>query len=436
MAVQDIFDRFYGGDNTDPLKQNSLGQSLAPSLTQQTGQTPAVDPLNDERSPWDVKTKAQEFNQILSSGEDQDDENYYTSKHGNKYRKVDDSDWQVGLTAAANYLSTYLSTGGDAGAGGKAAGQAVWKLHKQADAFGKIDQLEDAGANTTDITTYLDTLDSKDLQTNMGKWTPIGNGAYVNSLTGETRQLPGAMSQKQQNAQVVDLGDRKMLIHADGTREEISKGAAPKQGAKGGSIGLDEDEAGNNSGFVFENGQWVQHTTYSNGQPRTIVANATQQKQLNEQQAASQPNAQQTQMSGDLATLSSAIDSNNVGGFTGQVVSRLPGVVSDVLSTANPTERAAYNAATRIEGNMQNMGIAAATEMGASGINTEAEAERYFKSMPRLDKTSPEALKASVQAIQAYTQNYNATKAQQKGATPPAPAATAPAGKKDFSGMW
>jgi len=69
--------------------------------------------------------------------------------------------------------------------------------------------------------------------------------------------------------------------------------------------------------------------------------------------------------------------------------------------------RQLYNATKRIQGKMQNQGIAAARDMGASGINTVAEAKMYFQGMPQVDYSSPEAMQQSVRDIQQYTDNYN-----------------------------
>lgn len=70
-------------------------------------------------------------------------------------------------------------------------------------------------------------------------------------------------------------------------------------------------------------------------------------------------------------------------------------------------QRQLYNATKRIQGKMQNQGIAAARDMGASGINTVAEAKMYFQGMPQVDYSSPEAMQQSVRDIQQYTDNYN-----------------------------
>lgn len=70
-------------------------------------------------------------------------------------------------------------------------------------------------------------------------------------------------------------------------------------------------------------------------------------------------------------------------------------------------QRQLYNATKRIQGKMQNQGIAAARDMGASGINTVAEAKMYFQGMPQVDYSSPEAMQQSIRDIQQYTDNYN-----------------------------
>lgn len=70
-------------------------------------------------------------------------------------------------------------------------------------------------------------------------------------------------------------------------------------------------------------------------------------------------------------------------------------------------QRQLFNATKRIQGKMQNQGIAAAKDMGASGINTIPEAKLYFQGMPQVDYTSPEAMQQSIRDIQQYTDNYN-----------------------------
>jgi len=85
-----------------------------------------------------------------------------------------------------------------------------------------------------------------------------------------------------------------------------------------------------------------------------------------------------------------------------------PALGADIRSRISGKEqRQLYNATQRIQGRMQNQGIAAARDMGASGINTVAEAKMYFQGMPQLDFSSPEAAQQSVRGIREYTDNYN-----------------------------
>lgn len=55
---------------------------------------------------------------------------------------------------------------------------------------------------------------------------------------------------------------------------------------------------------------------------------------------------------------------------------------------------------------MRNRGIADAKNMGASGINTEAEARMFFEGMPQLDFSSLESLQGSLMDISDYVNNY------------------------------
>lgn len=85
-----------------------------------------------------------------------------------------------------------------------------------------------------------------------------------------------------------------------------------------------------------------------------------------------------------------------------------PAIGADVRSRLTGKEqRQLYNSAQRIQGRMQNQGVAAARDMGASGINTIAEAKMYFQGMPQVDYSSPEAMQQSIRDIQEYTNNYN-----------------------------
>ncbi|WP_313109075.1 phage DNA ejection protein [Atlantibacter sp.] len=113
-------------------------------------------------------------------------------------------------------------------------------------------------------------------------------------------------------------------------------------------------------------------------------------------------------MEKDLAALENASPENLdfMTGVTGGNGS--PAIGADVRSRITGKEqRQLYNATQRIQGRMQNQGIAAARDMGASGINTVAEAKMYFQGMPQMDFSSPDAARESVRNIRQYTDNYN-----------------------------
>lgn len=124
--------------------------------------------------------------------------------------------------------------------------------------------------------------------------------------------------------------------------------------------------------------------------------------------ATSAASAQNYAMKKDLDAISGASidDLGFMTGITGS--SGSPALGADIRSRASGgDQRKLYNAAQRIQGKMQNQGIAAARDMGASGINTVTEAKMYFQGMPQVDFSSPEALQQSMRDIQQYTDNYN-----------------------------
>ncbi|WP_114210041.1 phage DNA ejection protein [Escherichia coli] len=124
--------------------------------------------------------------------------------------------------------------------------------------------------------------------------------------------------------------------------------------------------------------------------------------------ATSAASAQNYAMKKDLDAISGASidDLGFMTGITGS--SGSPALGADIRSrVSGGDQRKLYNAAQRIQGKMQNQGIAAARDMGASGINTVAEAKMYFQGMPQVDFSSPEALQQSMRDIQQYTDNYN-----------------------------
>lgn len=157
--------------------------------------------------------------------------------------------------------------------------------------------------------------------------------------------------------------------------------------------------------------------------------------------ATSAASAQNYAMKKDLDAISGAPidDLGFMTGITGS--SGSPALGADIRSRASGgDQRKLYNAAQRIQGKMQNQGIAAARDMGASGINTVAEAKLYFQGMPQVDFSSPEALQQSMRDIQQYTDNYNQQynvnvgKSQRKQSQPTQ--VSQPAASSNFSSLW
>ncbi|HFU9031738.1 TPA: DNA transfer protein [Escherichia coli] len=157
--------------------------------------------------------------------------------------------------------------------------------------------------------------------------------------------------------------------------------------------------------------------------------------------ATSAASAQNYAMKKDLDAISGASidDLGFMTGITGSSGSLALG--ADIRSRASGgDQRNLYNAAQRIQGKMQNQGIAAARDMGASGINTVAEAKMYFQGMPQVDFSSPEALQQSMRDIQQYTDNYNQQynvnvgKSQRQQSQPTQ--VSQPAASSNFSSLW
>ncbi|EOU2895073.1 DNA transfer protein [Escherichia coli] len=157
--------------------------------------------------------------------------------------------------------------------------------------------------------------------------------------------------------------------------------------------------------------------------------------------ATSAASAQNYAMKKDLDAISGASidDLGFMTGITGS--SGSPALGADIRSRASGgDQRKLYNAAQRIQGKMQNQGVAAARDMGASGINTVAEAKMYFQGMPQVDYSSPEAMQQSIREIQEYTNNYNQQynvnvgKSQRQQSQPAQ--VSQPAASSNFSSLW
>jgi len=158
--------------------------------------------------------------------------------------------------------------------------------------------------------------------------------------------------------------------------------------------------------------------------------------------ATSAASAQNYAMAKDLDAIEGA-SPDSLGFMTGITGGNgAPALGADVRSRLKGgDERKLYNATQRIQGRMQNQGIAAARDMGASGINTVAEAKMYFQGMPQLDFSSPDAAQESVRNIRQYTDQYNQQYSVNVGGGKQQPAqqsqpAQQPQQSTGFSSLW
>ncbi|EHX9244016.1 hypothetical protein K3712_000546 [Escherichia coli] len=418
--------QYLGTDlNYQDNQQNAQGQSLSPTPPANGG-TISNDYSNDPRTAFDFKQQLRQAN--LDTQDAHDTTNKYVFKDGTSIKLVPDSRSDRAANAALQFGLSYFGTDGDqnkaiANATSNMIGAIQYhdSMVKRQDMLktleDKTDQFGNPLYNPLDLAKWRDTGDTKDLIQNQGKWLSDGNGWMHNELTGQSRQIPGWSESKQQQLHY--------LKNPDGTYTAVNPFTNKNFGTVGTSNGLGvnsldnsgDDGTGdeNNHGYKFENGQWVKPHFNSKGvQTGYDVAGAQLAKQLNENQAASKPGANEVQMNTDIKTVIDGLNHDNHTGSSFIGKERfLPDKIQDAY--LDDADRPMYRALTRIEGNMQNQGIAAATEMGASGINTEAEAERYFKSMPRPDRSSRGALRQSLIDIQNYTQKWNEGKRAKAG---------------------
>ncbi|MBY5300758.1 hypothetical protein FP371_21320 [Citrobacter freundii] len=83
-------------------------------------------------------------------------------------------------------------------------------------------------------------------------------------------------------------------------------------------------------------------------------------------------------------------------------------ITSDIRTRFGDKEtRDIYRSMQRVQGYMLKQGVSDAKNMGASGINTAAEAKMYFQAAPQLDMSSPDAMLDSAKALDDYTKAFN-----------------------------
>lgn len=437
-----------GAGSYDDKQYNSVGEPLEQTPLN-NGEPIANDYENDQRNAMDVKKSMHQAKQDTANVYDDEDENpddYIVFNDGTKTKKVDDSHLTTGLKAATGFLTNYLAhMSEDANkaiaAGAEGAGKAV-SAHEDLikrqnilkDLDNKTDSFGNPLYNSMDIIKYGETGDLRDLTANQGKWTSDGNGWMHNTLTGQSRQIPGYATEKAQQVRYLKNPDGTYSVvnpYTDKAGSTVGQ-AAPDYNSLDDSGDDGTGEGSTNHGYTFQNGQWVKPKYNSKGvQTGYDVAGPQQSKQLNEQQAAKQPSATETQQNKNINLLLGASD-KQVEGFTGKI-DQLADINGDYTSLNTSDDNRDYLAAAKeINGYMQNQGIGAAKAMGLVGIDRLEEAKRAFASMPQLDRSSPKAFRDSVQRIRDYVNDYNSQHKAELGVTAPA----ASTGKKDHSSLW
>lgn len=358
-----------------------------------------------------------------------DDSKYVSKATGYSYQKPQEaSHLHDILGSVMGYLAGYAQTG-DTGAGLANAYQLVKQRKDKEARFGNIDYLEKQGYNPKDIDSYVQSGDPRDLVLNKSTYQNLGEG-YVMDNQGnvkrvftpatETKPTPEKVPVQLDNGQTLMVSPENALQYHTHRQDQALK-------VDMNDMNFDEGESGGHEPFQDSTGVWHGYKYDSKSHNYVdYVMGPQQQKQLNEKAAASNPSARETLVSQDLNTLSNATPKELDVAGVGTLDQYIPALGNIQSGMKGGKSREVYNAAQRIDSYMLTQGVGEAKAMGASGINTPQEAQMYFASMPRLDKSSPEAFQQSVAKIKAYTDSFNQKNATVQGASRPAPA-TAPA---------
>ena len=357
-------------------QQNVNGENLAPVTPQ--GTQPALDYKNDTTSDEQRKINQQQANRDAQVGYDQ-----FTSAYGNKYRKVDDSLGSQMMLAIASYSANYLGNGGDAGAAVREAGKVSYAMGAKANRFKQINDLEKKGYAQADIQRFIESGDSKDLITNKGEWSALGDGVHMyNKLTGETRAIQGAADKAKQIGKTVDLGDRQRIYKNDGTFEDVEKGVAPKAD--------DDENLLATPGVALDaNGNLIS-TSVSGGKATQRPANKDETEAYNSkhQNATGGANsgADYDQFIDNMAYMSTR--SNEDLGKYFNLSRMAPEKAQEVLTQADPTTRETYNRMYGINSSLQGVGARRFRQMYGSPVKTDQDALQAKQLQPRLDTTN------------------------------------------------
>lgn len=213
-------------------------------------------------------------------------------------------------------------------------------------------------------------------------WAMNAKGIMYNKRTGETKGALGGTSTASTTGES-KFGLPKVVL-ASGDSVYVDTTAKPqKQGSEAFWMGKDE-----------------------NGNPVKVPVNSTVGAK------SSSTDAGNELLDKDLDTIINAPedDANNITGYTGDVGQMAMGANLSTNIGGGKTGRLVYQSAKRIQGAMRNRGISDAKAMGASGINTEAEAKMYFEGMPQLDFSGYQEMVDSAKAIKEYNTRFKGKK--------------------------
>ncbi|ECB2408842.1 hypothetical protein EVI96_17635 [Salmonella enterica subsp. enterica serovar Kisangani] len=185
-----------GDDRYNPTQSNVLGQPLSPTPT--AAGLPAVDPVHDTRTPQDIKQQATQANLDTLAAQDTKDKIVNPST-GYIFNTAPTDRKNQLITGILAYGTSYLA-GENEGVALSRAGQAVNSQIAMNKRQALIPGLIQKGYADVDIQKYLETGDPKDLLTNKGKVNIVGDRS-VNELTGETKDL-GMTPQQQADQQL------------------------------------------------------------------------------------------------------------------------------------------------------------------------------------------------------------------------------------------
>ncbi len=421
-----------GQEDFDKNQFNANGQQLS-QTPPDNGAPIANDYSNDNRTSQDLKQQLRQAQQDINSVSpaDDTDDDHILMNDGYKMSKVDDSHLATGMEAATAFLGNYLANmntdmGKAIAEGSAAAGQAVSihedKIKRQEmikNLEAKTDSFGNPLYNSIDLEKWRDTGDTKDLVANAGKWTSDGKGWMHNTLTGQSRQIPGY--QGEEKLTKVDLGDRVSFVNPNGVEvHSFDKGIKPGTVVPN-SLDSSGDDGTGDQVPEMQNGVYGTRDYKGTFKPLGQKEQVYWRDHAQAEQGNKSPTEIQQNKNIDLL-LNAGND--QLEGFTGKADQMLSMDNPYINLNTNQDNRQYLAAAKELEGYMQNQGVGAAKSMGLSGINTLEEARRAFASMPQLDRSSPQAFRDSVKRINEYVTNYNNQTLHNRGVKTTQPSST------------